>query len=66
MRFVIYIPLSLIPALIQASRRDQKVDHVISVINLVFLSIPDFLLGTLLLVAFCRCDPDPSRRLDGG
>ena len=40
--FLIYIPLSLIPALIQASRRDREIDHVISVINLVFLSIPDF------------------------
>ncbi|MFO0992786.1 MAG: ABC transporter permease [Hyphomicrobiales bacterium] len=50
--FIIYIPLSLIPALIQASRRDQEVDHAISVVNLVFLSIPDFLLGTLLLVLF--------------
>jgi peptide/nickel transport system permease protein len=55
--FVIYIPLSLIPALIQASRRDQEVDHVISIVNLVFLSIPDFLLGTLLLVAFCVAIP---------
>jgi len=50
--FIIYIPLSLIPALIQAARRDREVDHAISVVNLVFLSIPDFLLGTLLLVAF--------------
>jgi len=50
--FLIYIPLSLIPALIQASRRDRQIDHVISVINLVFLSIPDFLLGTCLLVLF--------------
>lgn len=50
--FLIYIPLSLVPALIQASRRDKEVDHVISVVNLVFLSIPDFLLGTLLLVLF--------------
>jgi peptide/nickel transport system permease protein len=55
--FIIYIPLSLIPALIQASRRDKNVDHVISVINLVFLSIPDFLLGTLLLVAFSVAIP---------
>jgi peptide/nickel transport system permease protein len=31
--FLIYIPLSLIPALIQASRRDREADHVISVIN---------------------------------
>jgi peptide/nickel transport system permease protein len=50
--FLIYIPLSLIPALIQASRRDREIDHAISVVNLVFLSIPDFLLGTLLLVLF--------------
>ena len=47
----------MIPALIQASRRDREVDHVISVINLVFLSIPDFLLGTLLLVTFCVAIP---------
>jgi peptide/nickel transport system permease protein len=50
--FLIYVPLALIPALIQAVRRDRPVDHVLSVINLVFLSIPDFLLGTLLLIAF--------------
>ena len=55
--FLIYIPLSLIPALIQASRRDRQIDHVISVINLVFLSIPDFLLGTCLLVLFCVAIP---------
>jgi peptide/nickel transport system permease protein len=55
--FLIYIPLSLVPALIQASRRDQEIDHVLSVVNLVFLSIPDFLLGTLLLVAFCVAIP---------
>ena len=34
--FLIYIPLALIPALIQASRRDRQIDHVISVVNLVF------------------------------
>jgi peptide/nickel transport system permease protein len=55
--FLIYIPLALIPALIQAGQRDRKTDHLISVINLVFLSIPDFLLGTLLLVAFCVAIP---------
>ena len=55
--FLIYIPLSLIPALIQASRRDRELDHVISVINLVFLSIPDFLLGTCLLVLFSVAIP---------
>ncbi len=55
--FLIYIPLALIPALIQAAWRDEQTDHVISVINLVFLSIPDFLLGTLLLVAFSVAIP---------
>ncbi len=55
--FLIYIPLALIPALIQAGLRDRKTDHVISVVNLVLLSIPDFLLGTLLLVTFCVTIP---------
>jgi len=55
--FVIYIPLALIPALIQAGQRDRKTDHIISVVNLVFLSIPDFLLGTILLVTFCVAIP---------
>jgi len=50
--FIIYIPLALVPALIQAANRDRKVDHAVSVINLLFLSIPDYLLGTLLLVTF--------------
>src|SRR6185295_1569093 len=50
--FLIYIPLALIPALIQAAQRDRQVDHAISVVNLVLLSIPDFLLGTLLLIGF--------------
>ena len=50
--FLIYIPLALVPALIQASRRDSKADHALSITNLLFLSIPDFLLGTFLLVAF--------------
>ena len=33
-------------------RRDRPIDHVLSVITLVLLSMPDFLLGTLLLIAF--------------
>jgi peptide/nickel transport system permease protein len=55
--FLIYVPLALIPALVQAAWRDRQTDHVISVINLVFLSIPDFLLGTMLLVAFSVAIP---------
>jgi peptide/nickel transport system permease protein len=50
--FVIYIPLTVIPALAQAVRRDGWLDHALSVVTLVLLSMPDFLLGTILLVGF--------------
>ena len=33
-------------------RRDGPLDHGLSVITLVLLSTPDFLLGTLLLIGF--------------
>ena len=50
--FIIYIPLTAIPAMIQAVRRDDAIDHSLSVVTLVLLSIPDFLLGTILLIVF--------------
>jgi peptide/nickel transport system permease protein len=50
--FVLYIPLTVIPALIQAVRRDRALDHGLSIITLVLLSMPDFLLGTVLLIGF--------------
>lgn len=50
--FLIYLPLATIPALIQAVRRDRPIDHVLSVVTLVLLSVPDFLLATLLLITF--------------
>ena len=50
--FLIYIPLALIPAMIQAVNRDRASDHLLSSVTLVLLSTPDFLLGTLLLVVF--------------
>ena len=50
--FLIYIPLTAIPAMIQAVRRDRAIDHGFSVITLVLLSMPDFLLGTVLLIVF--------------
>jgi peptide/nickel transport system permease protein len=49
--FVLYLPLALIPAMIQALRRDGPLDHGLSVVTLVLLSTPDFLFGTLLLIA---------------
>ena len=50
--FVLYLPLTLIPALAQAIRRDRATDHILSVITLVLLSLPDFLLATILLMMF--------------
>jgi peptide/nickel transport system permease protein len=50
--FLLYIPLALIPALIQAVNRDRAADHFFSGVTLVLLSTPDFLLGTLLLIVF--------------
>jgi peptide/nickel transport system permease protein len=48
--FLIYLPLAVIPALIQATHRDGPMDHTLSAVTLVLLSTPDFLLGTMLLV----------------
>lgn len=50
--FLLYLPLALIPAVVQAIWRNRAPDHILSVVTLVLLSIPDFLLATLLLLAF--------------
>ena len=50
--FLLYLPLTVLPALIQAVRRDRPVDHALSIITLVLLSMPDFLLATILLFTF--------------
>ena len=55
--FLLYIPLALIPAAIQAMNRDRTVDHVLSVLTLVFVSMPEFLLGTLMLIVFVIAIP---------
>ncbi|UVK43873.1 ABC transporter permease [Mesorhizobium sp. AR07] len=49
---LLYLPLTIIPALLQALNRDKPLDHALSVVTLVLLSLPDFLLATLLLLAF--------------
>jgi peptide/nickel transport system permease protein len=50
--FLLYLPLTVLPALVQAIRRDRPMDHGLSVVTLVLLSMPDFLLGTILLFTF--------------
>ena len=50
--FVLHIPLTLILAILSATKRNTLTDHAISVATLVGLSIPEFLLATLLLLSF--------------
>jgi peptide/nickel transport system permease protein len=50
--FALYLPLTIVPAIIQAMNRDRAPDHAFSVLTLVLLSMPDFLLATILLLAF--------------
>jgi peptide/nickel transport system permease protein len=50
--FLLHVPMVVLPALIQAVWRDRWVDHGLSVVTLVLLSVPDFLLATILLFTF--------------
>ena len=50
--FLLYLPLALIPSALQAVNRDRAIDHAISVVTLTFLSVPDFLLATFLMIGF--------------
>ncbi|MFN4140221.1 ABC transporter permease [Aestuariivirga sp.] len=50
--FLLYLPLTVVPALLQALTRDRTADHALSVMTLVLLSLPDFLLATILLLLF--------------
>lgn len=48
----IYVPLAVLPAIVQAVNRDRPLDQAISAVSLAILSIPDFLLATLILIGF--------------
>ena len=50
--FLVYLPLAVVPAAVAALHRDRLPDHVITSVNLLAVSIPPFLLATLLLVLF--------------
>jgi peptide/nickel transport system permease protein len=54
---IVYVPLLTLTAIVQATHRNRFVDHLLSGITLLALSIPDFLLGTLLLVLFVLVVP---------
>lgn len=48
----IYVPMAILPAIVQALNRDRPLDQAISAVSLAILSIPDFLLATLVLIGF--------------
>ncbi len=50
--FLLYIPISGIMAALAAVFRDRPVDHIISFLTLIGLSLPEFVVGTLLLLTF--------------
>jgi peptide/nickel transport system permease protein len=54
---IVYLPLLTVTALVQAVSRNRFADHLLSGITLAFLSIPDFLLGTMILVLFVLIVP---------
>ena len=54
---ILYIPLSLALAGLAAVFRDRPLDAAISLVNLVGLSVPEFVLATLLLFAFAVSVP---------
>ncbi len=54
---ILYIPLSLVLAALAAVFRDRPLDAAISLVNLVGLSVPEFVLATLLLFAFAVSVP---------
>ena len=48
----IFCPLVVVMAAVQASRRERPVDQILSIVTLIIFSIPDFFLGTLILLLF--------------
>jgi peptide/nickel transport system permease protein len=54
---LIYLPIAVIPAAIQAVYADRKTDHAISGAALGIMSLPDFLLGTFILLALAAWWP---------
>lgn len=50
--FLLYVPFTLVLSIISAVYHDRLPDHVISVFNLIGLSLPEFVIGTVLIYVF--------------
>ena len=47
-----YLPLSFITALLQAYYKNKNIDISLSIITLIILSLPDFIIGTIMIIVF--------------
>ena len=54
---LLYIPLSLILAIISAVNRERPADHAVTLITLIGNSLPEFVVGTALLLLFAVMIP---------
>jgi len=50
--FALYIPISLLFGILSAVYRGRSIDNFLSTLTLVGLSIPEFVMGTILLIVF--------------
>ena len=50
--FILYLPLSFITALLQAYYKNKNIDISLSIITLIILSLPDFIIGTIMIIVF--------------
>ena len=50
--FILYLPLSFITALLQAYYKNRNIDISLSIITLIILSLPDFIIGTIMIIIF--------------
>lgn len=50
--FILYVPLTLCLSIIAALYHDRVPDNLISIFNLVGLSLPEFVIGTILIYVF--------------
>lgn len=49
---LLYVPLSILPAMAQARHPDRRLDRALSALTVLILSTPEFLFATLLLFGF--------------
>ena len=60
--FLLYLPMAFITALVQAANKNRQIDNILSIVTLVILSLPDFIIGTIFLILFVCWTNDRSLR----